>query len=150
MGVENVRTNERRSGRQKRNERGTHTDCAAVAVKEKLYIMGGWNQSIAGLSSCEMLDLSVNKNDTSESVSIPSMQDKRGFPCCGCVQYYKTKIVVLGGWKGSENLPTVEMFDTVENVWTKLPPMPTARSGLCCGCCGFFYPCGWWIHEQAG
>ena len=96
--------------------------CAAVAIEEKLYAFGGWNRDNGDLSSCECLDLSVD-SDTSESVSLPSMSEERRD--CAAVVYDKTKIVVLGGWNGSRYLPTVEMFDAIENVWTELPPMST-------------------------
>ena len=46
--------------------------CAAVAIKEKIYVFGGYKLGVGRLSSCECLDLSVD-SDTSESVSIPSM-----------------------------------------------------------------------------
>ena len=96
--------------------------CAAVAIEEKLYVIGGFNENDGRLSSCECLDLSVD-SDTSESVSLPSMSEEMNG--CAAVVYDKTKIVVLGGWNGSRNLPTVEMFDAIENVWTELPPMST-------------------------
>ena len=62
-------------------------DCAAVSIEEKLYVFGGWNEDNRHLSSCECLDLSVD-NDTSESVSIPSMSEGRS--CSAAVVYDKT------------------------------------------------------------
>ena len=72
-------------------------------------------------------------SDTSESVSISSLSEARSGSAA--VVYDKTKIIVLGGWNG-ECLPTVEMFDTVNNASTKLPPMPAAWHGLAAGVAG--------------
>ena len=72
--------------------------CAAVAIKEKIYVFGGYKLGVGRLSSCECLDLSVD-NGTSESVSIPSMSEARVYSAA--VVYEKTKMIVLGGWNGS-------------------------------------------------
>ena len=85
------------------------------------------------MSSCEVLDLSIG-SDISESVSLPSMSEARDL--CAGVVYDQTKIIVLGGYNGIAILPTVEVFDIVNNAWTKLPPMPTARGLLAAGVAG--------------
>lgn len=114
-------------------------DCAAVAIQEKLYILGGLTfdeeeDQLVDMSSFEMLDLSV-ESDTAKTrtVSLPSMSKARHDHTA--VIYDKTMIIVLGGFNNNDGggLATVELFCTTLNLWTRLLPMPTARCLLAAG-----------------
>ena len=40
---------------------------------------------------------------------------------------FNGKLYVFGGWNGTQNLASVEVYDPATNVWTTLASMPTPR-----------------------
>merc|ERR1712176_1045352 len=104
-------------------------NCAAVAIGEKIHILGG--DFPPERSSYEMFDLD-QPNPVSQD--LPPMPTERfGF---AAVVYDSTNIIALGGAKSKQNLTTVEIFDTIKCEWTQLPSMSTARNNFAAGVAG--------------
>ena len=48
----------------------------------------------------------------------PSLNTKRCCHSCGTMRDgEKTLIIVAGGWKGEDNLDSVEIYNTTDNTW---------------------------------
>ena len=109
-----------------------HGRCAAVAIDEKLFILGGWNGSQC-LSSCKTYDTRNQELHFFTQMSAA----KAGH---AAVVYDNTNVVVLGGRNGADQIffKTVEMFDTINKNWIRLPLMHTPRNNFAVGVTGSY------------
>ena len=102
----------------------------AVAVDEKIYVAGGYNERDRELSHVEVYDTISKTWET-----IPGMNIKRE----GCAAATVAgKIYIFGGNDGDSHLSSCEMFDplvvgTTNNSWTEIRSMKLSRSG-CTSC----------------
>jgi hypothetical protein len=104
-------------------------------VGEKLYAIGGADQTSTALNTVEVFDLVSRKWSTAASLTV-------GRSRLGAA-YLNGKIYAIGGYNGSSVVNTVEVYDPALNTWTLvLSPLParewfgTAVSG------GFIYLVG--------
>lgn len=111
---------------------------AVVAVDSRIFAIGGWTGT-AATASCEMYDHAHAHAHPGEAKwrQIPSMKTAR---YDGCAVSLGGRIYVFGGTtplgghpqpSGAPHMPmaSAECFDTVTNLWSDVPPMPTARHG---------------------
>ena len=100
----------------------------AVAMGEKIYVMGGYNKKDGKLRSMEVYDTVTN--EWSSSSSLPNMKNVRD-GCAAAV--VKDKIYVVGGFLQVKHLSSCEVFDpnsSSTKKWSKIPQeMKQGRSG---------------------
>ncbi|MBA2726072.1 MAG: hypothetical protein H0U53_08790 [Actinobacteria bacterium] len=101
-----------------------------VAVRDKLYVIGGFSQQGQLASTTLVYDTAAESWST-----IPGMRDPREH-LSAVVQ--RGSVIVIGGRKGNPttNSPTVERFDPRSGKWTRLPSMLQPRSGHACALVG--------------
>jgi N-acetylneuraminic acid mutarotase len=95
--------------------------CGISAVDGKIYVIGGFVNSVAGIPTVEAYD---PETDTWEA--------KANMPAPRCVLSAATvngKIYAIGGARNSA-VTTVEEYDPARDVWTKKASIPTARNWL--------------------
>lgn len=94
--------------------------CAAAAIGEKLYAVGGCDQSRKHLATAEVLDSPT----TDEWRKLPPMKIRRS----GCAAAAAGgRLYVFGGNDGNRTMDTAERYDPKAGIWEALPKMPTAR-----------------------
>jgi len=97
------------------------SDLVAVAVKERIYVIGGYN-GMQNLATVEEYD-----PVTDSWHSRAPMPTARGWLAAAAVN---GKIYAIGGWNGNKYLPTVEEYDPTSDTWRPRANMPTHRYGL--------------------
>ena len=82
--------------------------CAAVSVKNKIYVFGGF-YDVERLSSAEVYDITTQK-----WTQLPQMKQKRG----GCVATaVGNRIYIVGGQNETGFLSSCEVFNSSANTW---------------------------------
>lgn len=110
---------------------------AIVSIGDILYIFGGSQSSGSISSSCERLEPSNGINQKIShpfSTSLPKMPTARKE--ASAVVYDNNKILVVGGRNNYQHSAKVEMLDTINKKWIRLPSMPTPRTVLAAGAAG--------------
>ncbi|QUI20895.1 hypothetical protein HZI73_00590 [Vallitalea pronyensis] len=101
----------------------TRLQPAVVAHENKIYVIGGYNQTDQELGTIDVYDLT---HDTWSNIT--PMPTKRS-GAASIVQH--NKIYVLGGYnQEAKSLDTVEVYDIATQSWTTIEAMPTKRSQL--------------------
>eukprot|EP00540_Astrosyne_radiata_P019855 CAMPEP_0116851096 /NCGR_PEP_ID=MMETSP0418-20121206/16522_1 /TAXON_ID=1158023 /ORGANISM="Astrosyne radiata, Strain 13vi08-1A" /LENGTH=587 /DNA_ID=CAMNT_0004483059 /DNA_START=1 /DNA_END=1764 /DNA_ORIENTATION=+ len=101
--------------------------CTSAVVEDELFVLGGYTDTRATLSSVEAYNMEDKRWRT-----IPQMQTARA----GCTAAsIESGILAIGGWNGC-CLDSVEMLDLKTNTWFTFPSMKTKRSGCCAGAIG--------------
>ena len=121
-------------------------DTAAVVIGNKLLIFGGrdannhkylfglrHSKNNQYLKSCEMHE--IHDSSACNSRLLQQMTIGKSSHCA--TVYDNDKAVILGGiTTNRDKLENVCMFNTLDETWTELPPMPTTRHMFAAGCCG--------------
>ncbi len=100
-------------------------DASVVAVKGKIYVIGGYNQRFQGgqLHSVEIYDPA--SDSWSKGAKLPSARSSAGAAVCA------DKIVVFGGYTASFNVrSSVWIYDTVSDHWQPGPWLKVPRAEL--------------------
>jgi len=100
-------------------------DAAVVAVKGKIYVIGGYNQHVSGgqLHSVEIYDPATDS--WSKGAKLPSARSSAGAAVCA------DKIVVFGGYTPSFAVrSSVWIYDTVSDHWQPGPWLKVPRAEL--------------------
>jgi N-acetylneuraminic acid mutarotase len=107
---------------------GVRQEHSVAAIDNKIYIVGGLQQSLAVTASVEVFDTTNNSWS-----SIPPMPTGLHHPNVAAVD---GKLYVLGGipsiidWSGS---PKSFAYDTVSGKWSDLSPLPNPRGSAAVG-----------------
>ena len=91
----------------------------AAAIRDKIYIAGGYSKDEWELSSAELYDIKLNKWSP-----LPDMEEKR--PSCAVTSLHG-KVYSIGENDGFRS--SGEMFDPATNKWTPIPDMRKNRYG---------------------
>ncbi len=116
---------------------------AAALIGQDAYVAGGWN-SDSGRSSCLS---SCERFRSGEWTAITSMNEKR----CGLAMVaIDGKLLMFGGYNGSNYLSSVECYDVERDRWEIVSQMPTACMALATAQLnGSIYVCGGWGGHYA-
>jgi hypothetical protein len=110
----------------------------AVVVGTKLYAISGRNEAIdATTAEVDAYDFTTGKWTTGYA---PIPTPRGGYAAAA----FGNTIIVAGGEGGGQAWNTVEAYDTVNDSWSTLPSMPTARHGTEAAVCdgGMYIPGG--------
>ena len=98
-----------------------------VCLDKKVYVMGGYNPHKERYEdTIEMLDLSL-PSKRREWTLLPSRM-REGREGCSAVVDFNGNIVVTGGFSDGRYLDSVEVFDTRNQEWRRLPRMLSRRA----------------------
>ena len=97
-----------------------HSDLALATCSGKVYAIGGNAPGLKCLSSVEAYDPARNLWSPVASMQFPRRN--------AAVVTVGDKIMVIGGYSGTEVLRSVEIYDPATNEWRECPPLCGARS----------------------
>lgn len=96
----------------------------AMTIGHVIYFIGGYD----GLNSCHCSVETYNVQ-TRQQKTVASMTSARSM--CS-VAMMRDHIYAIGGYDGSDDLRTVECYDSTDDVWTSVASMSYKRYGLIC------------------
>jgi N-acetylneuraminic acid mutarotase len=106
----------------------------AAVVGGKFYAIGGRNSSIslnATIPKVDVYDLTKGAGGSWQTPNTELPTPRGGF----ATAVLGREILVIGGEGGGKAYNTVEAYETANNSWRKLEPMPTARHGIQAAVC---------------
>ena len=104
----------------------------AAVVDGKFYAIGGRDRGIDGtITEVDAYNLPAGAGGTWQTLDTAVPTPRGGF----ATAVLGRKILVIGGEGGGKAYDTVEAYDTTNNTWRTLEPMPTARHGIQAAVC---------------
>jgi hypothetical protein len=104
---------------------------ASTVVDNKIYIIGGAKQSIAGIDSAtktvQIYDTQTDTWTTGKSLEVPSSY---GAAVATLGILAPTKIYYVGGYSSGTFSNEVQIYDVAQDAWSEGSKMPTARAYL--------------------
>lgn len=96
------------------------SDISAAVLGGKLFVPGGQQADGSLSASLEVFDPRANRWETKKNLPLPVAN-------CGIVSH-EGNLYLFGGWDGQKELNLVLRYDPNSDVWSKMAPLPTARS----------------------
>merc|ERR1712137_487504 len=97
--------------------------CAAAALGQQLYVVGGHDGFLQPVPVVECLDARRSQTRSTWRSAPPMPTGRFGLAVAAAAG----RLYAVGGHDGRRRLATAEVFDPATGHWSTLEPMPTAR-----------------------